>query len=212
MNWSIVGQLLATSAPLAGKLLGSVIPVPGGAIMGELLGKAIARQFGVPETPAAVSEAIAKSGNDVIIAKTNAALEEVKSRDATVRAIVEAEEARMTEQLKQVNETIRVEILPENRHPYYTGWRPACGWVLVYSFIVYGTLFFVAMALSAFYDNDRPLQVIADAWPPAALYFGSLSLVNGVNIWTRTKDKESLRTAAAAGVPVATRPTTTRKP
>lgn len=194
MNWSLVGQLLATSAPTIGGLLGSVIPIPGGALLGQALGGAIAKQFGVPATPAAVSEAIAKSADGVTVAKVNAAIEELKSRDATTRATIEAEEARMARQLEATNQTMRVEVLPENRHWFHTGWRPACGWEFWFFMAVYGMLIVWALAL-AIQGNERPLKVITDAWPLIAAHVGALSLMVGVNIWSRSKDKETTREA-----------------
>ena len=197
MDWTTVGKAVIPLAPVLGSILGGFIPVPGGSMIGQLAGQAaasmIAKKLGVPATPDAVAGALASNDKDVLIAKLNAAADELRSTNEAYAKMEVAYAEAQTKQLAEINATMRAEILPENRHPYFTGWRPACGWVMVYSFLVYGNLLFVAIALAAFWKAVEPLKVIVEAWPAAASYFGALALVNGVNIWTRSKDKETAR-------------------
>jgi len=87
MDWSTVSVLVAQSAPTLGKLLGGLIPFPGGAILGEVAGKIIAESLGVPPTPEAVGSALqTKTAEEVSAAlseaeaKINAEVEKFKAQ------------------------------------------------------------------------------------------------------------------------------------
>jgi hypothetical protein len=114
-----------------------------------------------------------------------------------VAAVYKAEAEATTRQVEATNKTMQLEILPENRHWFFTGWRPACGWVFVANAIAFGVLLFLA-TLMAINGNSRPLDILVSAWPSYTAYFGMLALMVGVNIWARSKDKETLQVAAKA--------------
>jgi len=197
MNWADAGKIIAPLAPAIGGILGSLIPIPGGGLVGTAVGTAIAKHFGVAPTPEAVTDAVRRMDTDVAIAKLNAAMEEAKSQNETIARVYEAE----VRQVEAINRTMQVEILPENRHWFFTGWRPACGWIFVANTAAFGVLLFWATLL-AISGNERPLKIIVEAWPSYTAYFGMLSLMVGVNIWARSKDKETRAVAPAATVAV----------
>jgi len=58
MDWSTVGNLVGQAAPTIGGILGGFIPVPGGAVLGQVAGKVLAEALGVPPTASAVATAI----------------------------------------------------------------------------------------------------------------------------------------------------------
>lgn len=208
MDWKTIAPLVGAVAPFAGKLLGDIIPFPGGAIIGEQFGKIIARQFGVPETPAAVAAAIAANPNEVVLAKINQAIETARIE---VQGFVEIEKAYLHAVevgLMQTGETMRLEVRPENRHWFFTGWRPACGWVLVAHAFTFGCMLAIATFRAAFFDNAVPLNAISDAWKVYLAYFGALGAVVGVAIFARSEDKKhGVDTSTVAAKPLPPIPT-----
>jgi len=157
-----------------------------------MIGTALAKAFGVEATPQAVSDAIKQSDNQVAIEKIKAAVEELRSTNDTMARLFEADSRVLETSLREVNATMRVELLPENRHWFYTGWRPACGWTFVFMAICFGLLMLLA-TVAGVGGDAKPLTVMTNAWPVYLAYFGALAAVFGVNIWARSKDKETAR-------------------
>jgi hypothetical protein len=195
MNWSTVGKLLATVAPIAGSIVGGLIPIPGGSLVGQKLGEIIARQFGIPANlPASekadqLAIAIKQADAQTIIAKTNAAMEIAR---AEIAGFAQVEAAAIEAQARinaQINETMRLELQPEIRHWFFTGWRPAAGWSFICWINVWGFILSVALMLAVFGGKPGPLQEIAAAWPVLAAYLVTLLAVVGVNIIARSADK-----------------------
>jgi hypothetical protein len=213
MNWTDVAKIIAPIAPAAGSILGGLIPFPGASFIGEQLGKGIARQFGVPETPQAVAQAISGSPNEVAIAKINQAVAlartEVEGFAEIEKAYVHAAEVSTAE----VGATMRAEIGHE--HWYFNGWRPASGWVFVFQAFVFGCILMVAGARSAFFESPQSLERLTAAWPIYAAYFGSLAAMVGVYIIGRSMDKGKAIESGVAATPTkpgSTKPATlTRK-
>jgi len=58
MDWAQIGNLVGQAAPTIGSILGGFIPVPGGAVLGQVAGKVLAEALGVPPTTTAVATAI----------------------------------------------------------------------------------------------------------------------------------------------------------
>jgi hypothetical protein len=97
MDWSEVGKLVAPLAPTIGNILGGFIPVPGGALLGQVAGKVIAEALGVPPTPTAVATAV-QTGDPATVqaalseadARMNAEVEKFKA------ALADVQDARAT--------------------------------------------------------------------------------------------------------------------
>lgn len=187
MDWKVVGTLLATTAPMAGKILGGLIPFPGGSLIGEQFGKIIARQFGVAETPAAVAGAISANPNEVVLAKINQAIEIARVEVAGFVDIEKAYLHTVEVSLTQVGATMRAEIGHE--HWFFNGWRPAAGWVFVLYAAVFGAILMVAAVASAFFDKTQALDRLTAAWPIFAAYFATLAAMVGVYIIGRSQEK-----------------------
>lgn len=199
MDWSSVVPVVASLAPMAGSILGGLIPFPGGSIIGQKFGEIIAKQFGLPATatPSQVSDAIAAAGEETARAKINAAVEQARIE---VEGFVEIEKAYLHAVevgIAQTGETMRAEIGHE--HWFFTGWRPAIGWVFVLFALSFGAMLTVAAAAAAFLSNKAPLQILTEAWPIFLLYFSTLGLVVGVYIPSRSAEK---RTALENAVPM----------
>lgn len=200
MDWKDVAAVVAPLAPKVGNLLGGFIPFPGGSLVGELAGKAlggfIAAQFGVPDTPDAVHAAITGNPNDVVIAKLNAAADEAKAKWAAGTETEKAWAHALETGLAQVNETMRAELAHE--HWFFTGWRPAIGWVFAFIAACFGVMLTFAGAIATWRSPDA-LKTLNDAWPLFAAYFGVIGLVVGVYIPSRSIEK---RAAIESGAPM----------
>jgi hypothetical protein len=176
---------------MAGSILGGLIPFPGGSLIGQKFGEIIAKQFGLPATatPAQVSGAIVNAGEETARAKIDAAVEQARIE---VDGFVEYEKAILhaTEVgLAQTGETMRAEIGHESL--FFTGWRPAIGWVFVLFALSFGVMLTGAAAGAAFFSNASPLKILTDAWPIFLAYFGTLGLMVGVYIPSRSAEKKT---------------------
>lgn len=201
MDWKTIAPLVGAVAPLAGSILGGLIPFPGGSLIGQKFGEIIARQFGVDPKPeavhAAISDTVATAGEETARAKINAAMEQAR---AEIQGFTEIEKAH-TEALRDVTlgtqETMRAELGHE--HWFFTGWRPFIGWVFGIVALAFGLMLVAATARAAWLSPD-PLKTLADAWPIFATYFGVLGAAVGVMIKSRS-DEKTAAIANAAPMP-----------
>ena len=193
MDWKTIAPLVGAVAPLAGSILGGLIPFPGGSIIGEKLGKIIAGQLGVAPTPEAVSEKLATATEETKRTAITAALDksraEIDGFVAYERAVLEAQ----VKNLADVNATIRGEA--ENRakykeHWFFTGWRPAFGWCFIVVWSAFGVMLTAVTAKAAWASPD-PLTTLKDAWQLFAAYFVPGAAVLGVLIPARSIEKKA---------------------
>lgn len=187
MEWKSIAPIVGAVAPLAGSILGGLIPFPGGSLIGQKFGQIIAAQLGVAPTPEAVSDKLATATEETKRAAINAAIEkarvEIDGFVAYERAILEAQ----VKNLSDVNATIRIEAAaPESM--FYRGWRPAFGWSFVAVWGIFG-LALTYVTLRAAWLSGNPLQTLSDAWPLFASYFGPGAAVLGVLIPSRSYEK-----------------------
>lgn len=191
MDWKSIAPIVGAVAPMAGSILGGLIPFPGGSLIGQKFGEIIASKLGVPPTPVAVNEALAVAGEETKRAAINSAIEQARIEvDGFVnyeKAILEAQ----TKNLSDVNETIRAEAeirAKYQEHWFFTAWRPAFGWVFV---IVYG-LFGIMLTIvtgKAVLTLPEPFTTLQAAWPLFLAYFGPGGLVLGVLMPSRSYEK-----------------------
>jgi len=193
MDWKTVGKIIVPLAPALGSILGGFAPIPGGSLMGQLAGQAIgnviAKKLGVPPTPDAVAAALGASNDkDVLIAKLNAAADELRSTNEAYARVESAFIAGAVKNAGDVNETMREEVRPENRHWFFTGWRPACGWIFAAVAAGFGAILLWACGLTVQRSAD-PLKALSDAWPLFLSYFAVLGAMVGVYVIARTQEK-----------------------
>lgn len=110
MDWKAIAGLIAPFAPTAGRFLGGMVPFPGAAIVGGLLGDAVAVALGVEPTPDAVGDAIRSMPADQVQARLDAVEAEAKAKWDAMARIAEAEAGDRTAQSQAINETMRGEI------------------------------------------------------------------------------------------------------
>lgn len=192
MNWLSVAKLIAPLAPAAGSILGGLIPFPGGSFIGQKFGEMIAGQLGVPPTAEAVhstlQEKLAQNQHEQVIATIKAATDKARIE---ITGFVDLEKAywhAVEVGLKETGLTMREEIRPENRHWFFTGWRPAIGWVFAIAALSYGTMLVIVTGAAAMVSPD-PLKTLSDAWPLFLSYFGVLGFVVGVVVKGRSDEK-----------------------
>lgn len=196
MDWTSLAKVVAPLAPTLGGILGGLIPFPGGALIGQTIGNVIARQLGVEPTPQAVGDALAKMNHEEKLAAMQAATERARIE---VQGFVEAEKQyfeTMRTALVETGQTMREEIRPENRHWFYTGWRPAAGWIFDLYASVYGVIIVWAM-FRAMTGDATSLDALIKSWPIVLAHLGLLAAMVGVYVVGRSQEK-----AAAVAAPV----------
>lgn len=198
-DWKDVAGVVAPMAPALGGLLGGLIPFPGGALAGQALGTLIAKQFGVPATPAAVGAAMAANPNEVVLAKLQAAMEEARAQWPALAEMEKAWAQTAQRTTESVNATMRVEL--EHEHWFFTGWRPAAGWLFVI-FAGVCAVMLVLACLQAAAGKPGLLNAIKDVQVLAGSLLGALAATVGVYIIGRSKEKtaviENMPTTAPA--------------
>lgn len=144
MDWKTVAQLVAPFAPTLGKVLGGLIPVPGGALLGEWAGKALAEAFGVPATPDAVSGAIQSMPASEAADRLARVEQEAVARWDAMARMEEARAADRTAQSQAINETIRAEATANASNVSRWHWRNTIGHLVVLYGLQQISLLFVA--------------------------------------------------------------------
>lgn len=188
MDWMSLAKVVAPLAPTLGGFLGGLIPLPGASLAGQAIGNVIAKQLGVPATPQAVNDALARMTHEEKLAALNAATERARIE---VQGFVEAEKQyheTLRVAIGETGQTMREEMRPENRHWFYTGWRPAAGWI----FDIFASVFGVILTWAAFRamtGDPAALQALANAWPIFAAHLGFLAAMVGVYVIGRSQEK-----------------------
>lgn len=188
MDWWSLAKVVAPLAPTLGGILGGLIPLPGAALAGQLVGNVIARQLGVEPTPQAVNDALARMTHEEKLAALQAATERARIE---VQGFVEAEKQyfeTLRVAIGETGQTMRAEIMPENRHWFYTGWRPAAGWIFDFYASIFGGILAWATLQAAIVDATV-LKTLTEAWPIYAAYFGILAAMVGVYVIGRSQEK-----------------------
>lgn len=147
-DWgSIVGPLLKSAAPTLGSLLGGFIPIPGGSLIGEEIGKIIAGQFGVDATPEAVGSAIQNSPSDIATQKLQAAEAEALAKWPALAQIAQAEAQDRTAQSQAINATMQAEVA--KGQPWFA-WRNLWGYSVMAECSAVGSIILYNLATGDF--------------------------------------------------------------
>lgn len=193
MNFFDIAKLILPIAPIAGSILGGLVGGGPGSFAGQKLGELLMSTFGV-KTPTELAGAIKGNPDDVNIAKINAAMALARAEIEGFVEIEKAANAAIVASIEHVNATMRVEVLPENRHWFYTGWRPASGWV----FVVHAAIFGCCLLYATVWDGALLTRIDA-AWKIYAAFFGTLAAMVGVYVVARSADKiKGVDTSVAA--------------
>lgn len=152
MDWKsfgdIVGPILINNAPTIGGVLGGFIPLTGGSLIGETMGKILADQFGVPPgDPNVLANAIQNDPNAA--AKISAAEAEATAKWPALAEIAKANAESNAKQSGEINATMRAELA--RGFPWWA-WRnlygysvameaTATSWVILYALVIEPKLF-----------------------------------------------------------------------
>lgn len=192
MDWKdIAGPLASIGAPTLGKILGGLIPIPGGAVLGEWAGNAVAEALGVPATPAAVNDAIA---NDP--AGAAAALNKVES-EASAKWQAQADIAKAQAevgkaQVEQVNETIRAEV--SRPDGWWGNWRSILAYELALECPLWAALIIYSVAI-----DKQGIGDLVQASGLIMTWWGARFGVLGVHVWTGSNERQVAMTGAPTG-------------
>lgn len=221
MDILAVAKILAPLAPVAASIAGGMVAGPAGAAAAGKLTSLIMGQFGLPAgaTPAQLNERVVEAGEETARAKINAAMEQAR---AEIAGFVEVEKsaAELTAKaLAETNATMRAEgeqrarlaLAGVKEHWFFTGWRPAAGWVFVAVMAALGAMV-VAATASAVWRAPDALKALSDAWPLYAAYLGALGAIVGVLIPSRSIEKRAAIEAAAPMPNAKPAPTPAPKP
>jgi len=195
VNWSDVGRLIVPLAPTIGRIMGGLIPFPGGSLIGEGIGGVIARQFGVPATPEAVAQAVKSNPNEVVLAKLAAATEEAKAQWPAIAAIEAAQSLERSTIVSAVNETMRQELGSDSL--FKSGWRPMIGWLLCYLLFINGSVMVGALVFLMVTGNSDAWDKFAIALPVVTLFLSLPAAVCGVTSFGRSWEKSAAFKAGA---------------
>lgn len=183
MDWKdLAGPLVQIGAPTLGKIVGGLIPIPGGALIGETIGRTVAGALGVEATPSAVNDAIAADPAGAS-EKLAAAESAEAARWAALAEIAKADAA----QASVINETIRSEI---GRVSWWH-WRHLNGYVVMCA----GGAIVASGMTAVFTGFASEFVMVLNA--TVAVYLGMAALNGYV-----ARDTTQRTTAAATGTPV----------
>jgi len=192
MNWQdIAGPLASIGAPTLGKILGGLIPIPGGAILGEWAGNAVAEALNVPATPESVSKAIA--ADPVAAAHAVAKVEAEASAKWQAQADIAKAQAEVGKaQVEQVNETIRAEASKPDG--WWGNWRTVLAYELAVECPVWAGLIVYSVAVDKAGVSD-----LINASGLIMAWWGARFGVLGVHVWTGSNERQVAMTGMATG-------------
>ncbi len=186
-SWVDLASLVAPHAPTLGKMLGSVLPIPGGALVGEWAGGVLARQFGVPPTPEAVANAINTAPPGQVSSALINAEQEAADKWAALAEMAKAEAAAHTAGAQAVNETMRAEVTA-NISPLH--WRHVLGYVVTAWYVV------PLPGLAFLFFRQDPAMIAQTATllsAMSAFILGGSALLGAV-AWDTSRFKEAIAT------------------
>jgi hypothetical protein len=149
----------------------------------------LARNFGVPATPAAVHEAIKGTPYDILVAKLAATTEEAKAQWPAIAEIEKAQSLERSIAIAQVNQTMRAEL--DDDSFFKSAWRPATGWVMVYLIMVTGTVMIGALVQVMWSGESEAWDKFILALPSITLFLTLPAAVCGVTSFGRSWEKAS---------------------
>lgn len=190
MDWKDVGAIVAPLAPTLGGILGGLIPVPGGAAIGEWAGRVVASSLGVDPTPDAVNSAIVNGDPATVQAQLSAAESEAVAKWQALATMAQAQADVGKTQVEAVNETIRAEAAKVDG--WWGAWRVLLAWSLVLETLMWPPFIMYLIGWRAGIGDLVQASGLITTWWAAR--FGLL----GVHVWTGSNERQT----AITGQPV----------
>jgi hypothetical protein len=218
MDWkSLFGPLTAIGAPELGKLVGSLVPIPGGSFIGEAVGKMIAGALGVEATPAAVGAALGSGTNsdDVTIAKIKSVEDIAIARWGALAAMADSQSKTDISDITANKEVMVAQIasadmIPEGRWKTFLVianaiWRPlfALEFLLECAYLFFGgvTGILHAIAVQQYGDIDQITKLMPLVTMLLLPYLAARFGILGYHMKLRTDEKEMAANVATGEAP-----------
>lgn len=190
MDWKEVGAIVAPLAPTLGGILGGLLPVPGGATIGEWAGRVVASSLGVDPTPDAVNSAIANGDPATVQAQLSAAESEAVAKWQALATMAQAQADVGKTQVEAVNETLRAEAAKVDG--WWGSWRMLLAWSLFLETLLWPPFIMYLIGWRAGIGDLVQASGIITTWWAAR--FGLL----GVHVWTGSNERQT----AITGQPI----------
>lgn len=166
MSWDKIKEVLGSSAPLIGGLIGG----PAGAGIGAIISKSL----GTDESPEAIYKELTTNPDALYKIKE---LELTHKKDLE-KMYLDAD----TQKLKEVNKTYQEELKQESK--YVKFWRPTFGYALILTWVLtwFGVVYIIITDV-----QNAPLVI--NALVGATTLWSVALAVLGISVHTRSKDK-----------------------
>ena len=171
LEWSDIGKIISTSAPVLGGFLAGPAGAQGGAVVGSIIGTAL----GVPPAPDAIADAIRNDPD---------AEAKIAQADADHGPSIAELEANM---LETVNATMRGETTSE--HWFVRNSRPFNIWVIGVVTGGYGFCLVAATGAAVFWRDPAALNLLVSNAGVLGIALAPCGAVAGVYAYGRTKEK-----------------------
>ncbi|MEI6897873.1 MAG: 3TM-type holin [Psychromonas sp.] len=182
--WDSIKNLIGSSAPLIGTLIGGPI--------GASVGGLVASALGVENTPAAIEQALRNNPDALIKLKQLEFDNQAQLRDLAFKhASLESDERKSN--LQQLHVTMQTELASNDA--YVRRWRPTFGYAMCLAWCL---LFFgLAFAMVVYPENAADIVNSIVALTPL---FGIALSVLGISIHKRSLDKQTQAGITPVGV------------
>lgn len=185
---SLGAELIRAGAPI----IGTAILGPMGGTIGGVLGDIVARSLGVPNTPAAIDNAIKTMPADELAAKLSAAESEAVARYSflTEQAKAQAEVAKA--QVEAVNESIRAEAGKVDG--WWGHWRIVLAWTLAVETLAWPPFIMWCVVQGAAAQSLLGMSGLLITW------WGARFGVVGVHVWTGSNERQAIVTGESPSI------------
>lgn len=186
MDWKdIAAPVIAAGAPILGQMLGSLLPVPGGGVMGEWAGRRIAEALGVEPSPAAIDAAVKTTPGDVIAARLAGAEAEATAKWSAIAQIAQAQAEVGKAQVEAVNDSIKQEVAKGDG--LLGKWRGVHAWELTAECpVIMGALLYVIVR-----GDTVAINAFAGLSGLIITYLGARFSVLGVHVWQGSNERQA---------------------
>jgi len=182
--WDNIKDIIGSSAPLIGTLLGG----PAGNAVGSLVASAL----GVENTPEAIEQSLKKNPDALIALKALELEHQVELKNLTFKhAELESDERKFN--LGQLHSTMQKELASND--PYVRRWRPTFGYAVCLAWC----LVFFGLAYAMVFHPTDAAELVNSVVALTPLFGFALSIL-GISIHKRSLDKQVMSGQTPTGI------------
>ncbi len=176
MDWKDISGAIGKYAPMVGTLIGG----PAGTALGSVVSAAL----GTENTPEAVNDFIMQKPTE---AQTLLKQVQEKNKHQYEMMLLEMQKTAIKEQAK----TQRAEL--KSKDPFIARWRPTYGYILALSFLIWSSAFsyLLIKIIDEPADMAAVVTSVSQLMGPMSVVWGMALAVLGVNVHSRSKDKQT---------------------